>query len=47
LQNAAESADKLYLAALDKFEALMGISHRHAPDGKCMISLGCSIIVVW
>ncbi|KAH6555802.1 hypothetical protein KP509_1Z226900 [Ceratopteris richardii] len=30
-QNAIEAADKIYLAAIDKFEAMMGINRRYAP----------------
>ncbi|KAI5071091.1 hypothetical protein GOP47_0013342 [Adiantum capillus-veneris] len=30
-QDAREAADRIYLAAIDKFEAMMGISQRYAP----------------
>lgn len=40
-QNAAEDADKVYLAAIDKFEAMMGITQRYAPGA--MLNWGLAL----
>lgn len=40
-QNACEAADKVYLAAIDKFEAIMGISRRYAPGA--MLNWGLTL----
>lgn len=40
-QNAAEAADRIYLAAIDKFEAMMGISRRYAPGA--MLNWGLAL----
>lgn len=33
-QTAAQDADKVFLAAIDKFEAMMGLSDEYAAGGK-------------
>lgn len=39
LQEAALDADKLFLAAIDKFDAMMSKSNEYAPDGKKVLLL--------
>jgi hypothetical protein len=39
VQRSAQDADRVYLAAIDKFEAMMGMSQKYAPGGKLLFQL--------
>ncbi len=39
MQRSAQDADRVYLAAIDKFEAMMGMSQKYAPGGKLLFQL--------
>lgn len=34
MQTSAQDADRVYSAAIDKFEAILGTSQEYAPGGK-------------
>lgn len=43
VQTSSQDADKVYLAAIDKFEAMMGLSDKYACGGMYIILFGQSL----